>query len=396
MTVAWSGGPNPLGLTDLEVATGDVGGLLPVGPLPVTDLDPLAALEAEAVRLLTLAKGRCVVGFSGGRDSSALLAVLLRVARRDGFDDPVAVTARWPGAADTDETAWQEHVAGELGVRAWEIVAPGTDVELLGELATGLLRRHGLLWPPPLAGLVPMAEVAAGGVLVTGEGGDNVLGGWKMGPVWEQVRRGRNLRRLWRSVVDVGLPGALRRRRALSRADCHQDWLTEPARRAYLATSAAEEVAFAPGSWPAYLARVHAERSVGLMLHSLSVLCGERGGTYAAPLLAPTFLAALARAGGRLGLGDRTAAMHAVFGADLSPTVTSRVSKATFGSVFWGPRTRQFVAEWDGTGLPAGLVDADALRAAWSTDVPVYHAALPLHAVWLSCNATQPIGRSAP
>ena len=76
-------------------------------------------------------------------DSSALLACLLHVARRDGFDEPLAITARWPGDAAAEESEWQDHVARLLKVERWEIITPGTDFDLLGPLATALLRPTG-------------------------------------------------------------------------------------------------------------------------------------------------------------------------------------------------------------------------------------------------------------
>ena len=79
--------------------------------------------------------------------------------------------------------------------------------------------------------------------------------------------------------------------------------------------------------------------------------------------------------------------MRALFSPLLDDTILSRVSKATFGSVHWGPASRQFAKDWDGTGLPLRWVDVDALRAAWCAPTPVYGAGLPLHAAWL---ATKP------
>ena len=61
----------------------------------------------------------------------------------------------------------------------------------------------------------------------------------------------------------------------------------------------------------------------------------------------------------------------------------ARVSKASFGGVFWGPESRRFAEEWDGTGLADELVDGAALRTAWRAPVPVYGSALPLQAAWL-------------
>ena len=131
-----------------------------------------------------------------------------------------------------------------------------------------------------------------------------------------------------------------------------------------------------------------------------SALCASRGGSFEAPLLASAFLAALARLGGRLGLGERSAAMRAVFSPLLDDAIVSRRSKATFGDVFWGPASRQFANDWDGGGLGPRWVDAGALRLAWTEQRPVYGAALPLQAAWLATQArstaASPGGSSPP
>jgi hypothetical protein len=82
--------------------------------------------------------------------------------------------------------------------------------------------------------------------------------------------------------------------------------------------------------------------------------------------------------------------MRALFSPLLDDTILSRVSKATFAGVYWGPASRQFAEDWDGTGIPVRWVDVDALRAAWRAPTPVYGTALPLHAAWL---ATHPDAR---
>ena len=356
---------------------------------------PLQVLFDEAKALLQ--RGPCIVAFSGGRDSSAVLATLLHVARQDGFDDPVAVTARWPGVAAADESAWQEHVAGELGVRRWEILTPGTDFDLLGPLARQLLRDHGLLWPAPTAALMPMIEAAGDGVLVTGQGGDEVFGTWGLAGAWARAGKGRNLRSSLRAVVGAALPRPVRRRRSLGRAQPYQRWLTADAHAIQREVLATETLAVAPLWWPSYLREVSSERGLSLGTKTQMALCASRGGSFAAPLLAPDFLAALARWGGRLGLGERTAAMKAVFSPLLNDAILSRRSKATFGDVFWGPESRQFAKNWDGNGLDPRWVEADALRTAWLEPRPVYGAALPLQAAWLarqdrSTGATTPGG----
>ena len=277
----------------------------------------------------------------------------------------------------------------ELGVRRWEIITPGTDFDL-GALATGLLRCHGLMWPAPVVAFLPMLEAAAGGVLVTGLGGDEVFGTWGMARTWEQVRQ-RQLRSTLPPLLGSTLPQRLRRRRAWRGAHPYQTWLTPETSAVYRDTLAAEAVAVAPLWWPDYLREVGSERGLALSTRTYAALGEVLGAGVAAPLLAPTFLAALARRGGRLGLGGRTPAMRAVFSPLLTDAILSRVSKATFGGVFWGPASRQFAEDWDGGGLDPCWVDPSALRDAWRAPTPVYGAALPLQAAWL---ATQGIIRA--
>ena len=72
-------------LTPLEVATGAPLGADPAAPsLPMPRPGgPVAALEHSV--LGALLRPPCVVSFSGGRDSSAALAVATRVARQQGI-----------------------------------------------------------------------------------------------------------------------------------------------------------------------------------------------------------------------------------------------------------------------------------------------------------------------
>ena len=77
----------------------------PPCPLPVTVPTPRAALDEILVQ--ELSQPPCLVSFSGGRDSSVLVAAALDVARRRGLPEPVSFTLRYPGAADAEESVWQ-------------------------------------------------------------------------------------------------------------------------------------------------------------------------------------------------------------------------------------------------------------------------------------------------
>ncbi len=88
-------------LTQLEIASGLVLGTTPPTPLPSAAVGARQALEL-AVRP-ALERAPCLVSFSGGRDSSAVLAVATRVARRHGLPPPVPATNRFRDA--TNRTA---------------------------------------------------------------------------------------------------------------------------------------------------------------------------------------------------------------------------------------------------------------------------------------------------
>ncbi|MFL5910985.1 MAG: asparagine synthase-related protein, partial [Gaiellaceae bacterium] len=95
---------------------------------------PLEALERAL--LPALARPPCGVAFSGGRDSSALLAAAVRAARRAGLEEPVAVTLRFPGRARAEESRWQELVARAVGLERWEILEIGDELDFVGPLTT--------------------------------------------------------------------------------------------------------------------------------------------------------------------------------------------------------------------------------------------------------------------
>ncbi len=331
----WGGGANPLELTELEIASGVVLGSVHTPAWANDEKDPLDALFDELRRLLE--RGKCVLAFSGGRDSSALLAALLHVARRDGFEDPIAITARWPGDAAADETVWQEHVAQHLELRRWEIITPGTDLDLLGPLGTALLRQYGLLWPPPMVAFLPMLDAAAGGVLITGQGGDEVFGTWSMARVWDKVRRRRRLRSTLRPLAGAALPGPLRRSRARALTRPYQTWLTPEAQAVYRNAQATETVAMSPLWWPDYLRQVASDRGLALYTRAHRAVCASRGASFATPLLEPHFLAAYGSARrsprtGRPHLRHAGRLLSAAQRSHLEPCVQGHVRRRLLGA----------------------------------------------------------------
>ncbi|MDQ3936605.1 MAG: asparagine synthase-related protein, partial [Actinomycetota bacterium] len=162
--------------TPLEVASMMVFGLDPeTPPLPgsAPGVSPRQALEAAL--LPALARPPCVVAFSGGRDSSLLLAIAAHVARREGLPPPLPLTLRFPQSPTAEESGWQELVIRHLGIDDWVRREIHDELDFVGPVAQRVMLRHGLLWPANLHFVAPPAAQAAGGSLVTGVGGDRVL-----------------------------------------------------------------------------------------------------------------------------------------------------------------------------------------------------------------------------
>jgi asparagine synthase (glutamine-hydrolysing) len=166
--------------TPLEIACGAMLGTdVDAPPLPEIDpaVTPRAALEQAM--LPALERGPCLVTLSGGRDSSAVLAVAAHVARREGLPIPTPVTVRFKQAPGTSEREWQELVIRHLGLEEWHVLDVDDDLDLVGPLATRLLLRHGVRHPAHACLFALLLERARGGSLLTGLAGDTMFGSWR-------------------------------------------------------------------------------------------------------------------------------------------------------------------------------------------------------------------------
>ena len=366
------------------MACGSPLGRGPAVTLPATTADPLSALEA--VIEPALRRSPCLVSFSGGIDSSIVLAVAVHTARRHGLPEPIPITWRFAGAPAAQESSWQELVVDQLKPGDWERLTVDEELDFVGPVAQRVLRRHGLMHPANAFLHEPLLARAAGGALLTGIGGDQVLGLWR-GRMLADVlaRRRRPPRRLPLTIVRAGLPlpvrAKLERRHVPGWA-----WLT-PSAREQATRLLAHERAADPLAWATHLRWQLSRRDTAMFAASMRRLADGAGATVVNPLLEPGFAAALARAGGRLGWGNRRAAVGALFGRLLPPALIDRPDKAMFDEAFWGQATRALTRSWDGGGVNERLVDRDALRRAWSTGEPNARTALLLQQVWLASSS---------
>ena len=353
--------------------------------LPRSQEHPRAALAAELVG--ALACSPCVVSFSGGRDSSAVLAAAVEVARREGLPDPVPVTLRFPGVASTDESGWQELVIRHLRVSEWERIVIRDELDLLGPVAQAALTAHGLLWPPNAHVHVPILERARGGCVLTGFDGDGLFGYWRWARAQSVLHR--RVRPEPRDALRVALalaPARVRHRWMRPDAVTMTPWLRAEA-RAELAKHARSDAAREPRPWDRRIAYYRQRRYLRLTVRSLELLAASRRVEVRHPLLAPPFLRALASDGGRAGYGDRTAAMRALFAGALPLDLLTRPRKAEFSRALWRSEARAFAESWDGTGVDEELVDPERVRVAWSVPTPWFGANTLLHVAWLAAQS---------
>jgi asparagine synthetase B (glutamine-hydrolysing) len=358
----------PPALDPLEIATGIVYGVgsglrLP----PAADAGTaLAAAVGPALR-----RGRCFVSFSGGRDSSAVLAAAAHVARREGLDLPVPLTIRARHAPAAEESDWQECVVAHLGLDDWVRIDVDGELDAVGPYARAVLAHHGLLWPFNVHFHVPMLVEATGGTLLTGIGGDEL---WKAATA-RRVRRRRHALRI--------APSRLQRSVLARREPVDFPWLTSAARRAARLAGAAEAAA-EPWTARDRLSWWRSLRYLAVGTRSLAAVAVDAGATIEHPLLSPTLWGALAAVAPRAGFSSSDAALAAVAGELLPQELVARRTKAGFDDVFFADQARALAERWDGGGVPEDLVDVAALRAGWRSEAPDPHTLTLLQAAALA------------
>jgi hypothetical protein len=327
-----------------------VGGAAPVRATTCT-LEPLDAFQA-AVRP-ALERTPCLVSFSGGLDSSLVLALATRTARRCGLPDPVPCTWRFSGAPEAEESGAQEAVVRALGLDDWQVLHAADELDLVGPVASRLLALQGTTHPVNLHLHLPLVELAAGGSLLTGVGGDQIFSGWRRPSTVTPGRRLKNrvpasLRAVGHQLRDRPLPW-------LRPHVEHRVW------SAHLAELAAE-----PLTWDRRVPWHARRRGLQLGAAALERMAAARDVQLGNPLVDGAFVAGLARFGGDRPASTRLEVVTALAGDAVPAAVLHPRRKARFLDVFFREPTRRFLRTWDGAGVDPALVDVAALRRLWS------------------------------
>lgn len=393
--------PRRLRLTALEELWG-----IPLGldeqtqPLPAGASAQSVREALERAVLRGLRRPPCLVSFSGGVDSSAVLALAADVARREGLLAPVPITFRFPGLEEAEETSYQEGAIAHLCLQDWVRVDWDEELDVIGPVAQAVLRRHGLLFPFNSFFHYPMLQRAAGGALLTGIGGDELFTRAARGPLsrllWE--RRIPHVRELPRLAFELS-PRPLRSRIDASRDDYFETF-------GWIAPSCARKLERLAADWQSRQPRRDDRAVREWWWRSRMLQCGRASMRLLAddfdvliehPLADPDVLDAYANAGGAAGLGggSRRRGVSELLGDLLPREVLERGTKTTFDGAFWKGHARAFVAQWDGSGLHAEDVDVDALRGEWSKQLPFPQSFILLQRAWLAADSAGEPGQKS-
>lgn len=335
-----------------------------------------------------LLRGPCIVPFSGGRDSSLVLAVACDVAREAGTELPTALTFRYPELPEAEESSWQdlvmEHLAG-LGMRPdWRIRKITDEFDVVGPLVAPLLAQHRhVLWPQNIASAVAVAREASGATILSGEHGDEVLGLRRAALLAAAVRRrGRGLNHAdLRALGWAATPGA-GRATAVRLGGATLPWLNAAGRRRWRRMRARDELA-QPLRWDRAVRRSVAGRGARLGMATIRAVSAEAGSREVAVLGDERFIASFASAGGATGIPGRGAALR-LLAADLLPeTLIRRSSKASFNGSRFHRYSRELMRHAHALDEAERWVDPEGLRQAWAADIVHAGTAGLVQAAWL-------------
>lgn len=369
-------------LDALERFSGLVAGRRRTPPPPPAPAIPGGARDVlEALLLDALSRPPCHIAFSGGRDSSAVLAVAVAVARRHGLPMPIPLTAEYDDPA-TKETDWQELVIAHLGLQdVWERFHVTDELDVLGPFAVNALQRHGQFWPPNAHSMYNFTGRIRGGTMVTGGGGDEVLTHWRWGraPVRETLAM-RPVKRAVKWTAFYAIPPTVRQRLQPPRVTIMLPWLTPAATQELMGRFKRPRTA----TWGADVEIYLDGRYWELVRSALDTFAADDDVRLVEPFYDPRFARALVAEAPRGGFPDRTTAFRTLFSDVLPDEVLARTTKAGFNAVGWGPQARAFAESWDGTGLDPDVVVPEAVQAAWLEEVPDVRCVGPLYAAWLA------------
>jgi asparagine synthetase B (glutamine-hydrolysing) len=323
------------------------------------------------------------VEFSGGVDSTLVFAAAVRAARESDGPLPLPVTVLCRGIPEADETEWQDAVLRGLGISDRLVLTVDAELDLIEPRAMGLLERYGQVWPATTFPLSLVHEHVRGLRLLTGHGGDEVLGPRRLTPaliVAAKIRHGKvpNRSDLGRVRSDFTLTRTRAKRRLGEQVGL--TWIREPWRERVLAHLAARSwrEPWNPRSAIRHLCDLTAVRRFE---DSITWVASLNDVELQSPLQHPAFLESVSRNVRLRELRGRESVARALFGDLIPPLVLGRRSKAQFNRAFFNDCSREFSRQADMKHLGVDIVDPAELRRVWSSEAPPPMSAMLLQAL---------------
>lgn len=378
---------NPANLSFLDLACG-----MPLGWNSERPRTPRPALLDEACDRVfseSFGRGPCYIPFSGGGESSMWLAIGTRYARRNGHDDPIPLTLRYPGLTSAEGFRVQERVVAHLGLADWQRVEPEGSLDLIGPVAGATLARTGPLWPPNAYVMTPLVEAARDGVFVLVTGLTDFFSWWRWAPLVSVLERHRRPIKRDLALLGSALMSPSMRARAARRREIPppMPWLRPAAEHEALAVLRLRQADVPRRCDRAMAAQVTHRCFDGAALTIAAI--GETHGTSIdQPLRRPGVVESMAGAAGWRGFRGLKTMLSEMCGDLLPANLLSAREAPDLTRVFFADASREFAAGWTGEGLDESVVDPDALRRTWLSQSPDPRTACLLQYAWLTEQAS--------
>jgi asparagine synthetase B (glutamine-hydrolysing) len=334
----------------------------------------------------------CYVELSGGCDSSLILSAATTACRRANHEPPRSVTFRFPGLPEMDERHYQDAVLDFLGLRAGHIFQITNEFDLLGPSAQKGLKIFGPVCPAPIFTHVDVLRTLEPGLLLSGEGGDEVLGARRIGGLNRAVgaaKRGQ-FRSVAGNVLNTLGPAGLRAQRFAQRNQTQEiDWIDPAEVKRFLDENFRWGIdePLHPSKYPAHYVK---SQTAKFAYHQLTEIRRWSNHQFYGPLMDPNFVQAVADLTPPWKVRHRTMVLNHHFSDNLPKLVLDRATKTVFQPAYFNTYAKEFARSWSGQ-ISVPLVDGLKLkRYLLQEDVHQIHnpVFLLLQQAWLESQTT--------
>lgn len=334
--------------------------------------------------------GPVYVQFSGGCDSSLVLSAAVVACRRCDHDAPIPISFRYPLLPETDENDFQALVLDFLKLPQGRIESITSEFDLVGPAAQRGLRELGLVWPAPVVACADVFRSLPPGLVLSGEGGDEVMGPRRIAGVFraaEMLRQGRLKSTAGNLAVALG-PSALRTRAMMRSGGMVGEWIAANEADRFVSrigeTYGSEPLL--PSRYAKYYARLS---SSALAFHQITAIMNWAGQQYCAPIMEHAFVVGVNDLTPASDLRNRYRVLGRHFSEHLPPEIVKRTTKRYMQAVYFNEHAREFARHWDGQ-IDDEAVDGRLLRNHWVTaerDGVWSQTFLLLQSAWLASAA---------